>query len=293
VGFSRIGDLKRPIFTRETSAYLQRELLRSLTERITLSHRSFNPQYDFLYLAINKEGQQVATKDFSTTELSFFTRYANNEVNVVNDNERISLGNGQWPVLTMKYTLGLNNALGATVAYQRMDLGLKQTFGMGRLGNALYRLEAGKIFSPVPYPLLEVHLGNESPFYYEQTFNLMRTFEFVSDTYAALHYQQYFEGLLLNSLPLIRKLKWRLLTTSNLLYGSLSQQNRALIPAPEGVNHAVNEFKTLDKKPYAEVGYGIENIFRVLRIDAFHRLTYLDDPAVKKFGLKFSVQFKL
>ena len=180
---------------------------------------------------------------------------------------------------------------GATVGYQRVDLGIKQAFGMGRLGKALYRLEAGRIFTPVPYPLLEVHLGNETPFYYEQTYNLMRSFEFVSDTYASLQYQQNFEGLLLNSLPLIRKLKWRLLTTSNLLYGSLSQGNRALIPTQAG--QALHEFKTLDKKPYAELGYGIENIFRVLRIDAIHRLTYLDGPAVKKFGLKFSVQFKL
>jgi hypothetical protein len=141
--------------------------------------------------------------------------------------------------------------------------------------------------------LLEVHLGNESPFYYQQAFNLMRNFEFVSDSYASLHYQQYFEGLLLNSLPLIRKLKWRLLTTSNLLYGHLSPQNRALIPAQDGTGSSDNAFRTLEKRPYAEVGYGIENIFRILRVDAFHRLTYLDDPAVKKFGLKFSLQFKL
>jgi hypothetical protein len=293
VGFSRIGDLKRPVLTRETTVALQRDLVRGVTERVSLSYRSFMPQYDFLYLARNKEGLQVPTRDFNTTELSFFTRYANNEVNVINDNDRISLGNGQWPILTMKYTLGLKEALGATVAYQRLDVGLKQTFGMGRLGNAMYRVEAGKVFSPVPYPLLEVHLGNETPFYYEQTFNLMRPFEFVSDTYASLHYQQYFEGLLLNSLPLVRKLKWRLLTTTNVLYGSLSQPNRALLPAPAEAGPSDNTFYTLEKKPYAEVGYGIENIFRVLRIDAFHRLTYLDNPGAKKFGLKFSFQFKL
>lgn len=292
VGFSRIGDLKRAILTRETTLSLQRELLRGVTQRVSLSRRAFMPRYDFLYLAPNKEGEPVPTKDFSTSEISFFTRYANNEVNVINDNERISLGNGQWPVLTMKYTLGLQK-LGATVPYQRVDLGLKQIFKMGRLGNALYRLEAGKVFSAVPYPLLEVHLGNETPFYYEQTFNLMRSFEFVSDSYASLHYQQYFEGLLLNSLPLIRKLKWRLLATSNLLYGQLSPRNRALIPAQHEGGHPDNVFRTLDSKPYAEVGYGIENIFRILRVDAFHRLTYLEEPATRKFGLKFSLQFKL
>jgi hypothetical protein len=42
-----------------------------------------------------------------------------------------------------------------------------------------------------------------------------------------------------------------------------------------------------------EVGYGIENIFKVMRIDAFHRLTYLNKPGVRSFGVKISFQFIL
>ncbi len=146
------------------------------------------------------------------------------------------------------------------------------------------------LFSPL---ILNNYLFLQKPFYYVQTYNLMNNFEFASDTYASLHYEQYFEGLLLNSLPLIKKFKWRLLATSNVLYGSLSQQNLKLI-APNGSDGTPqNGFKVLDKGHYAEVGYGIENIFRVLRVDAIHRLTYLNDPAVKKFGLRFSFQFKL
>ena len=293
MGFSRFGDLRRPIFTKETSAYLQRDISRGVTQRITLSNREFLPLYNFAFYNKGDDNQPVPTKDFTTTELSFLTRYANNEVKVTNDNDRISLGNGKWPVVSFKYTLGLNNFLGSTVDYQRVDAGITQSFVMGRLGNANYRLEAGKVFTPVPYPLLEVHLGNQTPFYYVQTFNLMNNFEFASDTYASLHYEQYFEGLLLNSLPLIKKLKWRLLATSKVLYGHLSEQNLNLI-APNGSDSTPQEpFKSLNNGPYAEVGYGIENIFRVLRVDAIHRLTYLNDPAVKKFGLRFSFQFKL
>ncbi|CAN5910498.1 DUF5686 and carboxypeptidase-like regulatory domain-containing protein [soil metagenome] len=292
MAFSRLGELRRPIFTKETNAYYQSEVLRGVTQRLTLRNRMFSPEYTFGYYTQQGRGQEVA-KDFTATELSYAVRIAKNEVFVQNDNERISLGNESRPALTFKYTLGLNDVLGANLDYHRLDLGLSQQFLMGRLGKTLYRVEAGKIFNPVPYPLLEAHLGNQTPFYFDAAFNLMNYFEFASDTYASLHYEQYFEGLLLNRLPLIKKLKWRVLASSNVLYGNLSPANLRLI-SPTGTDgNPQASFKGLGPAPYVEVGYGIENIFRFLRVDAFHRLTYLDDPAVKKFGLRFSVQLKL
>ncbi|RDC63041.1 DUF5686 and carboxypeptidase-like regulatory domain-containing protein [Adhaeribacter pallidiroseus] len=293
-GFSRFGTLRRPFYVQQTSAYLQRDLFPGLMQRITLSNRVFNPDFDFAYYRHIGEQPQVATRDFSSAAITFLTRYAKNEIFVQNDNERISLGSaGHWPVFTFKYTLGFKYFLGSTVDYQRFDVGLQQHFVMGRLGNAMYRLEAGKIFTPVPYPLLEVHLGNETSFYYAQTFNLMNYFEFASDAFASLHYEQYFEGLLLNSLPLIKKLKWRVVGTTNVLYGHLDQENLKIIPAL-GLNGTPQvPFKTLNKTPYVEAAYGIENIFKVLRVDAFHRLTYLQNSKNKNFGLRFSLQFKL
>ncbi len=292
MGFSRFGTLRRPILVTETNAYLQRELFRGVTQRIGISNRQFNPRYDFAYKDAEAEGQQLIGK-FRTTEISYFARIAKNEVFVQNDNDRISLGNGSRPIFTLKYTLGLNNAIGSTLSYQRADVGMSQEFLMGRLGKTRYRIDAGKIFSAVPYPLLEVHTGNETPFYYDQTYQLMNYFEFASDAFASLRYEQYFEGLLLNRLPLIKKLKWRTLASTNILYGNLSQKNIAML-SPIGINGTPQEtFAAFTDKPYIEVGYGIENIFKVLRVDAFHRLTYLDNPGARKFGLKFSVQFKL
>jgi hypothetical protein len=291
--FSRIGELRRPLFLKETKAYYQSDLFRGVTQRVMLRNRVFQPQFDFGYYTGKGNSPDEVAKDFTATELVYSARIAKNEVFVQNDNDRISLGNEGWPTFTFKYTLGLNGALGSTVDYQRLDVGVSQQFLLGRLGNSIYRLEAGKILGPVPYPLLEMHLGNETPFYFETSFNLMNYFEFASDTYASLHYEQYLEGLLLNSLPLIKKLKWRVLASSNVLYGNLSQANRDLI-APTGVGGAPQPaFKTLGSAPYVEVGYGIENIFRFLRVDAFHRLTYLDEPGTKKFGVRFSAQLKL
>ena len=45
------------------------------------------------------------------------------------------------------------------------------------------------------------------------------------------------------------------------------------------------------KGPYQEVGVGIENIFKFIRIDGVWRLNYLDHPNIRKFMLMFSLEF--
>ena len=40
-------------------------------------------------------------------------------------------------------------------------------------------------------------------------------------------------------------------------------------------------------KPYFEAFWGIENLFKLFRITAYHRLTYIDEPDVPHlFGIK-------
>jgi hypothetical protein len=46
--------------------------------------------------------------------------------------------------------------------------------------------------------------------------------------------------------------------------------------------------------PYAEIGYGIENIFKFIRIEVYHRLTYLNtDYPIDKWGVKVGFQLTL
>jgi len=53
-------------------------------------------------------------------------------------------------------------------------------------------------------------------------------------------------------------------------------------------------------RPYVELGYGVENIFKFLRVDFVHRLSYLNysdangTPVdVRKFAILISMQFAL
>ena len=66
---------------------------------------------------------------------------------------------------------------------------------------------------------------------------------------------------------LIKKLKFRLVTTAKIAYGSIDPKHAAEMLLPPFT-------KQFGKTPYVEVAMGIENILKVGRIDVFWRLTH-------------------
>jgi hypothetical protein len=148
--------------------------------------------------------------------------------------------------------------------------------------------------------VLKTPLGNQTPFYNVNAFNLMNYFEFVTDRSVSLRLDQHFEGLFLNSIPGIRALNLRLVGTANVLYGTLSRSNTTQ-PRFSKNGQEVPPIPTLDKLPYVEVGYGIENICKFIRVDFIHRVTYREQPATitprtpahKNFGIRVGAQFRL
>ena len=159
---------------------------------------------------------------------------------------------------------------------------------MGILGKGQYSITAGIIPNRVPYPLLENHLGNDFIFYNRDSFNMMRFFEFTSNRYASLQYTQNLEGLITNSLPLIKKLNWRNHITFNYLIGDLDPKF-----------NTDGKLNSLNGKPYMEIGYGVSNILRFIRVDFTHRLTHLHNTSSifhsnpPKFSIKVSAQIRL
>ena len=82
----------------------------------------------------------------------------------------------------------------------------------------------------------------------------------------------------------------------NLIHGAVRDENLEDINALQTNDDGSTSlsFSTLDgSTPYIEVGYGIENILKVFRISAFHRLTYTGLPNTNDFGIKFGLQLTL
>ncbi len=112
---------------------------------------------------------------------------------------------------------------------------------------------------------------------------MMNYYEFASDEYFTVQAFHHFEGFFLNKIPLLRKLKWREVLSAKALIGRVNNKNRELLIFPTTLS-------ALDKGPYYEIGAGIENIFKIFRVDALWRLSYLDRPNIAKFGIRGSIQ---
>jgi hypothetical protein len=143
--------------------------------------------------------------------------------------------------------------------------------------------EAGKLWGALPYPLLIIHSGNETFYSDDAAFNTMNFFEFLSDRYAQLFVEHHFEGLFLNRIPLMRRLKWREVFVAKGVVGSLDrlkhEKEMLLLP---------NMYDLRDG-PYLECSAGIENIFKILRVDGIWRLRYNDHPNTSPFVLRLKL----
>ncbi|MBC8111081.1 MAG: carboxypeptidase-like regulatory domain-containing protein, partial [Verrucomicrobia bacterium] len=229
----RFGTLRRAFMRNDHQLYFQTDVIKGVTQTFKFRHFDFKPDnnsFNFAYYKGQPEGNTEIGIDFRTTEITGETRIAANETFVINDNERISLGTRKLPVLTFSYTVGIKGALESDFNYLKLGFNASQTLRLGTLGRANYTFTAGYTPSRLPYPLLFVHRGNESFFYNASTYNLMNFFEFVSDSYVSFRYEQYFEGLFFNRIPLIKKLRWRLVASSNVLWGTVRKENRNLLP---------------------------------------------------------------
>jgi hypothetical protein len=294
----RWGTFRRGFYYDEGRFNFQRELFRGFTQRVAVRHMAFKPAFPFGFF--NEEDLSMPEPlpsgvNFETSELIIESRLARDELFVQDDNDRISLGTTKSPIITIRYTRGFKGIAGSDFDYNKLRLSIYKRIKFGPFGSGNFNLTGEYVFDAIPYPLLTPHLGNQTPVYTSVTYNLMDFGEFVSDRYASLNYQHHFEGLLLNRVPLMRKLKWRLVGSANIIYGGLSDMNRKLIPTMTADGTLLPEVGQLKRGlPYMELGYGVENILKFLRVDFVHRISYLkNNPDARNFGVFFSAQFSL
>lgn len=258
------------------------EYFPGLSNRISFSASEFIPLGDLDISYYADDSQTQIRNSFRTSEISLFTRFAYREKFVSGKVDRISLGSDH-PVVQVNYTIGIKDILESNFNYQKLTIKVDDRVKLNPFGYTYYVASAGRTWGKVPYPLLELHPGNETYFYDYAAFNMMNYFEFVSDYYASIFATHHFDGFFLDKIPLMRKLKWREVAQVKAVWGSLTEKNLNFLAQKD-------EFFSLNKKPYVEAGLGVENIFKIIRIDFIWRLTYLENPDIAKYGIRGSFQ---
>jgi len=172
------------------------------------------------------------------------------------------------------------------------DLGFYARFHSSIQGRILlgqmfvnYMLNGGYLFGDAPFDQLDLPVGSMSLGYAKFRFNLLHHASFAHNVYTNLHAHLNGGGVLLNRVPLVRKLKLREVVSLKVHYGKLTDSYKGVFDLPEYYDNSKNA-------PYAEIGFGVTNIFKVLRVEYVRQLggTYRNSDFTYKNGIFFRTE---
>ena len=196
------------------------------------------------------------------------------------------------PVYTLSLMQGIRGFLGSRFEYTRLATQWEHTKIWGPVGRTVSKVQASKVFGTIPYPLLDIPLGNQSRVLNNRSFNQMQLFEFVADQSFQWSFSHHFNGFFFNKIGGFSKLKWREIIHTKGVIGTLRPENQALIPQEIQSEQNLIPINGFSNMPYMEAGLGIENMFRFFRVDTIWRLTYRSPYPERNFGIKFSAFVK-
>lgn len=237
---------------------------------------------------IKPDGQIMPSIQSTIVRLN--TRLSKNEIVIRKPFDKYSLGS-DYPILGVDLAMGVKGLFKNDYEFYRIVGSINYNLPIAPIGTSEMVLTGGKIFGKVPYPLLKLHEGNATYFYDPYAFSCMNYYEFASDTWLSFFYEHHFKGFFLGKIPLMKKLKWREVFIFKGLIGTLADKNNGALENTDAVLRFPLGMGSVSK-PYFETGIGIENIFRLFRVDAIWRLTHRKgEPGqdIQNFAINLSV----
>lgn len=268
----RPGIPQKFVFADDKRFEFFKEYSSGFSHLFTLLHKTYEPYAPLPSVAIFNDENGLPSNLVTQSEVNLRLRYAYKERFLNGNYYRTSLGS-KYPIAELRIAQGFKGILNGGYDYTKLNFSVSDDIKMAPFGTLYLNVFAGKYFGTLPYPLLELHPGNENYYYNKYAFNMMNQFEFISDEYAGLNMEHSIGGGIFKLIPGVRKLKLRQFWTAKGVIGSLNDSNKLL-----NLNKGFT-FRTLENNPYIELGTGIENIVKLLRIDFVWRVTPKTLPA--------------
>jgi hypothetical protein len=266
-----------------TNVGVEIEPVKNLTFQTGFSYRTLEAASDAFSLDYYMDAARTITKsDVKQSEVNFQVEYTPNRKTIGYAVERDNV-DSPFSRFYLNYSHGFKGLLDSDFQYEKIQLYYKQPIIIGPLGRTNIIMEVGKTFGTIPLGLMSVIPGNQTYFTIENTFSNLNFYEFVTDQYATLEWNHNFSGRLFARIPFMRKLNWREIIGVKGVYGTISDENRAI--------NASGLVYNAPERGYWEYSAGIGNIFKVFRIDFSWRGNYLNTPDSNRFTVKGSFGF--
>ncbi|MDE5814263.1 MAG: carboxypeptidase-like regulatory domain-containing protein [Muribaculaceae bacterium] len=228
---------------------------------------------------------------YRRTTIGASVRWAPGERFVQEKSGRIAV-NRDAPVFNLLQEWGPKGIRGCHYVICKTELSAMKRFWFSSFGYLDALVKGGVVWSQVPYPELLWQNANLSYTIQPESYSLMNPMEFAMDRYISGDFTYWGNGVLFNRIPIVKLAGLREVVDFKCLWGGLSNRNnpaynKALFRFPEDANVSV-----LKSTPYMEIIAGIDNIFKILRIDYVWRLSYLHAPGIDRSGLRVALHFK-
>jgi hypothetical protein len=160
---------------------------------------------------------------------------------------KIAIGS-KYPTLALSFRMGLPDLLGSDANFEKWQFSFWDNINFKLKGELKYRFAIGGFLSAKSVYIMDYQQFNGNQTFYASPY--LNSFQLdpyynnsnTASLYGAGHIEHHFNGMLTNKLPGIRNLQWNLVIGSNALY----------------VNQTNN---------YFEIFAGLENIFKLFRVD--------------------------
>lgn len=266
----RTGPLDKLTFVQKAGYNLEKDIKKDFVFFTGFEWKEYTALGLANYEYFNPLTSEVENKNvLKTSEFTARIRWAKNEEFVASVFDRKSI-TSKYPAISLQGVFGVKGLLGADYSYQKIDLLISHNTNVGVFGRIKYGVYGGYIFGSAAYPFLKVHEGSQTYWFQSNSFNRMNFFEFISDKYVGAFAEHHFGGLILDRVPVVKSFKWRLVASGRSVYGTISDKNIAEMILPVST-------KSFGNIPYTEASLGIENIFKMLRIDVVWRLSHLNE----------------
>lgn len=191
------------------------------------------------------------------------------------------------PITTFTIFCGFPKVLDKQYSYVGLDASIRYKPDVAPFGYIDMMLKGGFLHGHVPYHFI-LAKANRTYVYDQYSFSCMRDYEFAADRYLSFFYEHHLKGALFGRIPGLKKLRWREIVMCKGYWGLLSKYNDGTRYNPE-VPLLFPQYVTVPRIPYVEVGFGVENILRIFRVDFIWRVTNRDNGPSSFVGKNFTI----
>lgn len=220
--------------------YEDRLPLENTTDFSLRKNKSFTPNYPF-----EKINQQFTRHQALIAGVDVQFRPGQRYIQFPRSKQPIG---SKYPLLGFQFQTGINDLLGSDVNFSKWQFSVSDDVNLKLRGALKYRLSAGGFLNrrQVFIQDFQHFNGNQLLFASEYVNSFQMAPYYANSTTASFyltgHLEHHFNGLLTNKIPLFRRLNWNLVGGSNAFF----------------VNRDNN---------YVELFVGLENIFKIFRVD--------------------------